>query len=175
MRSVLLRLALKPALRCQTSFPPTPGSNPGQALLSPARGEGFSIPSPGGRGKGEREVDYRPKASISMQLTIILVFSALLIVLCAAPAHADPIKKVQGTITEVEEGFLWLKPDGEASPRKFVLRWKARFVPPRLPLKGDRVLILYKDKEEGAVIYGVDYLSDSGSADPGESRRPSNK
>lgn len=60
---------------------------------------------------------------------------------------------------ELEEGYLWLKPDGEAAPRKFLLRWKARFNPPKLPLKGDRVRILYKDKEEGTVIYGVDYLS----------------
>jgi hypothetical protein len=72
---------------------------------------------------------------------------------------AAPIQQIQGVIVELEEGYLWLKPDGEGVPRKFLLRWKARFDPPKLPLKGDRVLILYKDKEEGSVIYGVDYLT----------------
>lgn len=71
---------------------------------------------------------------------------------------ALPIQRIQGVIAEVGEGFLWLKPDGESEPRKFLLRWKAQFIPPKLPLPGDRVLILYKDKEEGAVIYGVTYL-----------------
>jgi len=74
---------------------------------------------------------------------------------------AAPIQQIQGVIVELEEGYLWLKPDGGAAPRKFLLRWKARFNPPKLPLKGDRVLILYKDKEEGSVIYGVDYLATS--------------
>lgn len=74
-------------------------------------------------------------------------------------ALAAPIQQIKGVIVELEEGYLWLKPDGEAAPRKFLLRWKARFNPPKLPLKGDRVLILYKDKEEGSVIYGVDYLT----------------
>lgn len=105
-----------------------------------------------------------------MRLLCLLVVSTLLIVLCFTPGHTEPIKRIQGTIAEVEEGFLWLKPDGESTTRKFVLRWKARFVPPKLPLKGDRVLILYKDKEEGAVIYGVDYLSDPGRAIPREGR-----
>src|SRR4030043_302746 len=72
---------------------------------------------------------------------------------------AAPIQQIQGVIVELEEGYLWLKPDGAAAPRKFLLRWKARFNPPKLPLKGDRVRILYKDKEEGSVIYGVDYLT----------------
>jgi hypothetical protein len=72
---------------------------------------------------------------------------------------AAPIQQIQGVIVELEEGYLWLKPDGEAAPRKFLLRWKAQFNPRKLPLKGDRVLILYKDKEEGSVIYGVGYLS----------------
>jgi hypothetical protein len=98
----------------------------------------------------------------------ILAASSVLVVLCLTLGHADPVQKIQGTITEVGEGFLWLKPDGESSTRKFHLRWKARFVPPKLPLKGDRVLLLYKDKEEGAVIYGVNYLPDLGSPIPGE-------
>ena len=105
-----------------------------------------------------------------MRLVSVLVASTILTVLCLTLGHADPVKRIQGTITEVEEGFLWLKPDGDSSTRKFVLRWKARFVPPKLPLKGDRVLILYKDKEEGAVIYGVDYLSEPRSAVPGVGR-----
>jgi hypothetical protein len=80
---------------------------------------------------------------------------------------AAPIQQIQGVIVELEEGYLWLKPDGAAAPRKFLLRWKARFNPPKLPLKGDRVRILYKDKEEGTVIYGVDYLSTA--PEPGQS------
>jgi hypothetical protein len=60
-------------------------------------------------------------------------------------------------IGELEEGVLWLKPDNQSRPRKFLLRWKPRFIPPKLPLKGDRVQILYKEKEE-AVIYGINYL-----------------
>jgi hypothetical protein len=74
-------------------------------------------------------------------------------------AFATPIQQIRGVIVELEEGFLWLKPDDGSAPRKFLLRWKAKFDPPKLPLKGDRVLILYKDKEEGSIIYGVDYLS----------------
>ena len=84
---------------------------------------------------------------------------AILFVCLISVAFSAPIQKIRGVITEVEEGILWLKPDGESTLRKFNLRWKARFVPPKLPLKGDHVLILYKEKEEGAVIYGVNYLS----------------
>jgi hypothetical protein len=74
-------------------------------------------------------------------------------------AHADPIQRMQGVIEEVEEGHVWVIPEDGTARRKFILRWKARFSPPKLPLKGDRVLILYKDKEEGAVIYGLKYLN----------------
>jgi hypothetical protein len=90
--------------------------------------------------------------------TIAFILAALLVSLPYAALPA-PIQQVKGIVVEVEEGFLWLKPDGESVPRKFILRWKARFTPPKFPLKGDRVLILYKDKEEGSVIYGVDYLT----------------
>jgi hypothetical protein len=126
--------------------------------------------SPGGYAFPGWSLGTRGKSSSFMRLLCLLVVSTLLIVLCFTPGHTEPIKRIQGTIAEVEEGFLWLKPDGESTTRKFVLRWKARFVPPKLPLKGDRVLILYKDKEEGAVIYGVDYLSDPGRAIPREGR-----
>jgi hypothetical protein len=88
--------------------------------------------------------------------TRLLVAAALVSVACFAAA--DPIKQVQGVIAEVGEGFLFLKPDGDTQSRKFLLRWKARFVPPKLPLKGDRVLILYKEKEEGLVVYGLNYF-----------------
>lgn len=74
-------------------------------------------------------------------------------------AHADPIRRMQGVIEEVEEGHVWVIPEDGATRRKFILRWKARFTPPKLPLKGDRVLILYKNKDEGAVIYGLKYLN----------------
>ncbi len=106
-----------------------------------------------------------------MRIVSILIASTIFITLFLTLGHADPVKPIQGNITEVEEGFLWLKPDGESSTRKFVLRWKARFVPPKLPLKGDRVLLLYKDKDEGAVIYGVNYLTEPGPPVPGEALR----
>ena len=64
-----------------------------------------------------------------------------------------------------------LKPDGQAAPLRFILRWKARFVPPKVPFPGDRVLILYKDREEGAVIYEVNYLPPTPEAPSGTPRR----
>lgn len=88
----------------------------------------------------------------------ISLFTALMVGLMGV-ASAAPIQEIEGIITDVGEGILWLKPEGVPSPRKFLLRWKASFVPPKLPQKGDRVIILFKDKEEGAVIYGVKYLS----------------
>jgi hypothetical protein len=93
----------------------------------------------------------RLRATIFILTTVLVCLTQLTL--------AAPIQQIQGVIVELEEGYLWLKPDGEAAPRKFLLRWKARFNPPKLPLKGDRVRILYKDKEEGSVIYGVDYLA----------------
>jgi hypothetical protein len=94
-----------------------------------------------------------------MRFRAIVFILATVLVCLSQVALTAPIQQIQGVIVELEEGYLWLKPDGEAAPRKFLLRWKARFNPPKLPLKGDRVMILYKDKEEGSVIYGVDYLS----------------
>lgn len=85
---------------------------------------------------------------------------------------ADPIKRIQGTVTEVGEGFLLLIPDEQSTARKFILRWKARFVPPKLPLKGDYVLILFKDKPEGQVIYELDHLRPSPQAPPSKSDPP---
>jgi hypothetical protein len=76
----------------------------------------------------------------------------------AGSVHATPIEKIQGVIIEVGEGFLLVTPKGETEARKFILRWKAQFVPPKLPLKGDRVLVLYKNKEDGALIYALHYL-----------------
>lgn len=86
--------------------------------------------------------------------------------------YAAPIQRIQGVITEVGEGYLWLRPDHASRPRKFILRWKARFIPPKLPLKGDHVQILYKDKEQGAVIYGVNYLGIA--LDPGKTETRKN-
>jgi hypothetical protein len=105
----------------------------------------------------------------------ILVLTTVLICLAQAAVSA-PIQQIRGVIVELEEGFLWLKPDDEPAPRKFLLRWKARFNPPKLPLKGDRVRILYKDKEEGSVIYGVDYLTTAPeSGQPSKDRLPSER
>jgi hypothetical protein len=92
-----------------------------------------------------------------------LVLSVLLLSF-AAPARSMPIQELRGTISEVGEGFVVVKPDGETSTRKFVFRWKVRFAPPRLPLKGDHVVVLYKEKEDGPVIYGINYLKPSSPA-----------
>lgn len=83
---------------------------------------------------------------------------AVIIQVLAGQSYAAPIQRIQGVISEVGEGYLLLEPDDRSAPRKFILRWKARFTPPKLPIKGDRVLILYKDKDQGSVIYGVNYL-----------------
>jgi len=107
-----------------------------------------------------RRFSFRPRHKWQPMRLRAAVFILTAVLVC--PTHfafAAPIQQIQGVIVELEEGYLWLKPDGEAAPRKFLLRWKARFNPPKLPLKGDRILILYKDKEEGSVIYGVDYLT----------------
>ncbi len=72
-------------------------------------------------------------------------------------AIAAPIQRIEGVISKVGEGYLLLKPEN-GPERKFILRWKAKFRPPKLPLEGDRVLLLYKDKDEGSIIYGVNYL-----------------
>ncbi|MEW6113220.1 MAG: hypothetical protein AB1473_22580 [Thermodesulfobacteriota bacterium] len=80
-----------------------------------------------------------------------------LVLLFTGAAGATSIQRVEGIVSEVEEGYLLVKPDGQEKTIRLILRWKARFVPPKLPLKGDRVLVLYKDKPEGAVIYEVRY------------------
>jgi len=83
---------------------------------------------------------------------------AVILQVLAEQSYAAPIQRIQGVIAEVGEGYLLLEPDDRSGPRKYILRWKARFTPPKLPIKGDRVLILYKDKDQGSVIYGVNYL-----------------
>ncbi|MEI7448691.1 MAG: hypothetical protein WCJ75_03635 [Desulfomonile sp.] len=90
---------------------------------------------------------------------VLLTFCLIGAILAGSPvvSSADPIQKIKGVITEVGEGFLWLTPEDQSAPLKFILRWTARFVPPKLPLKGDHVSILYKVKEEGLVIYGLVY------------------
>ena len=94
-----------------------------------------------------------------MRLFLTISLSTALMIGLICVASAAPIQEIEGIITDVGEGVLWLRPEGAPSPRKFLLRWKASFVPPKLPQKGDRVIILFKDKDEGAVIYGVKYLS----------------
>ncbi|MBI5568507.1 MAG: hypothetical protein HY914_01030 [Desulfomonile tiedjei] len=91
-------------------------------------------------------------------VSLLVLLAALFALVPVVVVWAAPIQEIRGTITEVGEGFLLLTPDGETATRKFVLRWKARFQPPKLPMPGDRALILFKDKPEGSVIYGVEYL-----------------
>jgi hypothetical protein len=95
-----------------------------------------------------------------------IVHAIAFIVLIAAIAGGTSIQRVEGTVSEVEEGYLLVKPDGQEKTIRLVLRWKARFVPPKLPLKGDRVLVLYKDKPEGAVIYEVQYQKNGAGGTP---------
>lgn len=91
--------------------------------------------------------------SLNITLLSMVVFLTL-----SGLAWADPIRKITGAIVEIEEGYVWVVPDGQTDPLKFVLKWKVRFRPPRLPIKGDRAVLLYKNKDEGRVIYGVNYL-----------------
>ncbi len=91
--------------------------------------------------------------------SVRLVITALaLFLVFGQVAFAAPIKRISGQVVEVEEGYLWVIPDGRNNPVKFVLKWKTHFIPPRLPLKGDHVQVLYKNKKEGRVIYGVNFL-----------------
>ena len=102
----------------------------------------------------------------------------ILLTIAVSPAAAAPIQRIEGVISKVGEGYLLLKPASGSVERKFILRWKARFTPPKLPLEGDRVLLLYKDKEKGSIIYGVDYLGTaadftySGPGHDGRSAKP---
>jgi len=105
-----------------------------------------------------RSVSINCRSNCKSVLFRIASISLAVVLVLPSVANASPILRVQGVIGEVGEGFILLVPDGGGSPLRFILRWKARFVPPKLPLEGDRVLILYKDKDEGAVIYGVEYL-----------------
>lgn len=102
-----------------------------------------------------------------MRMALPIAVVVVILLTLDGAVFAAPIQRIEGIITEVGEGFLWLKPDGDSVPQKFILRWKARFVPLKLPLKGDRVLILYKDKDGRAVIYGVNYLPPSSGSDSG--------
>ncbi|MCA1960210.1 MAG: hypothetical protein LDL33_05400 [Desulfomonile sp.] len=111
----------------------------------------------------------RPNRSLADRLFVGVFFLAVGIMPgVASVSNAAPIQRVLGVITEVGEGYILLRPDGQASRMKLILRWKARFVPPKVPFAGDRVLILYKNKDEGAVIYEVNYLPSAaeGSAGP---------
>ena len=102
-----------------------------------------------------------------LSLFIVLVAVIVMGPGSGGESQAAPIQRIRGAIAGVGDGYLLLKPDDGSAPRKFILRWKVSFVPPKLPLKGDKVLILYKDKEDGSIIYGVRYL--------GASRKPGRK
>ncbi|MFC1834633.1 hypothetical protein ACFL2Q_07860 [Thermodesulfobacteriota bacterium] len=106
----------------------------------------------------------RSDHSFRKSLILTVICLTVLLAVFVTPAYLAPIQRIEGVITNVGEGFIMLQPEGETTKRKFILRWKARFVPPKLPLEGDRVLILYKDKPDGAIIYGVEYLSSRASS-----------
>jgi hypothetical protein len=93
-------------------------------------------------------------------LPVKIVPAVLIVLLIASTSAAAPIQQMQGVIVDLEHDHLWLKPDRQSEAVKFILKWNVRFNPPRLPLKGDRVQILYKNKEEGSVIYGLNYIKD---------------
>jgi len=99
---------------------------------------------------------------LSLQSMPYIAAACLLLLVVSLGSPSGPaaasIETIQGVIVEVGEGFLWLKPQDGSQARKFILRWKARFDPPKLPMKGDHAVILFKSKQEGAVIYGVRYL-----------------
>ena len=111
----------------------------------------------------DRSMSRRPESgrlspARAFPVYLLGVLVPLLVLVPVVLVWASPIQEIRGTITEVGEGFLLVAPDGQTGTRKFILRWKARFQPPKLPMPGDRTLILYKDKPEGSVIYGVEYL-----------------
>jgi hypothetical protein len=93
---------------------------------------------------------------LAKALPILIIF-----LLIASISAADPIQRIEGVIVDMNHDLLWLKPDNQQETLKFWLRWNVRFNPLRLPLKGDRVQILYKNKEEGLVIYGLNYIQNS--------------
>ena len=97
-------------------------------------------------------------------LPVKIVPAVLIMLLIASMSAAAPIQQIQGVIVDLEHDHLWLRPDHQSEAVKFLLKWNVQFNPPRLPLKGDRVQILYKDKEEGSVIYGLNYIKDSSNS-----------
>lgn len=101
-----------------------------------------------------------------MRRVVAICLVTLLVVGAVGLSAAEPIKRIQGIVKEVGEGFLLLVPDDQSGTLRFLLRWKARFIPPKLPLDGDRVLIFYKDKPEGSIIYGINYLDAPESGEP---------
>jgi len=93
--TVLHHSSLKSTRSRQTDFPPT--------LPSPARGEGFEIPSPGGRGKGEGEDDFRSHARIFMRLTVPGLSVFILIVLTAfSGVHAFELPSAEEMVSRVQ-------------------------------------------------------------------------
>lgn len=97
--------------------------------------------------------------------SVKLIVSALAVFLVMGQiAHAAPIKRISGLIVEIEEDYLWVIPEGKNVPIRFVLKWKTHFSPARLPLKGDHVMVLYKNKDEGRVIYGLNFLKTTAEA-----------
>jgi hypothetical protein len=96
--------------------------------------------------------------SLIRNLSRTCAIAGILVAVTVSLTAAAPIQRIEGVISKVGEGYLLLKPVSGSVERRFILRWKARFTPPKLPLEGDRVLLLYKDKENGSIIYGVDYL-----------------
>jgi len=94
-----------------------------------------------------------------MLMRPLLTFCFLIALICSSLSisYSEPVRRITGVITEVGDGFIRLIAKNELEPQKYLLPWKTRFIPPKLPLKGDHVTILYKMKEEGLVIYALEY------------------
>ncbi|MCX5862808.1 MAG: hypothetical protein WCG29_13170 [Desulfomonile sp.] len=93
-----------------------------------------------------------------MRFFIVFCGLAVMFGSSVGTSSAEPVQNIRGVITEVGDGFIWLVAEKRSEPQRFILPWKARFIPPKLPIKGDHVSILYKIKEDGPVIYGLEYL-----------------
>lgn len=94
-----------------------------------------------------------------MMVRHLITVAVLVILICSSPtiSYPEPVRRVNGVVTEVGDGFIWFIAENQSEPKKYLLPWKTRFIPPKLPLKGDHATILYKVRKEGLVVYGLEY------------------